>query len=208
MTPKTEALLDMIRPVQESAETPDPVRNWLGNLMTAIEDLEIPDERFVKGSPMPESIGALADEYSIVRAERLRLQKESEEVKSRETEIHNVILSFLNESADTGASGKLYRVQRVEKEVVNVVDWPALWKYIAENDAFDMLQKRLSDKAVTDRFEEALPGSEEKVNAMVSEYIAKNPEADPDAVKRSAVEHLGLPGIMGVKVPTLSFTKV
>lgn len=45
---------------------------------------------------------------------------------------------------------------------VKAVDWNAIYQYIDENDAIDLLQKRLTPTAVTDRFNagEHIPGVE------------------------------------------------
>lgn len=122
------------------------------------------DERFVKGGPLPNSIGAQADLYAEVRDLRLKMQKATDEVKSRETEIHDFILSALSESTDTGASGKTYRVQLVTKVRQHVKDWPTLWGFIREHGMFELLQKRLSETAAkefTDTYKQPLPGVED-----------------------------------------------
>lgn len=149
---------DVIRQLDNVANdpaTPAPVVEWLRGLSSQLFDAATPtqaveDPRFVKGEAMPTAIGPRADLYSEVREKRLAMEKAAAEVKARETEVFNSILSDLNESADTGASGKHHRVQRVMKEVKNVSDWPALWGHIRETGNFEMLQKRLSDGAVKD----------------------------------------------------------
>lgn len=122
------------------------------------------DERFVKGGPLPNSIGAQADLYAEVRELRLKMQKATDEVKDRETEIHNAILSALSESTDTGASGAHHRVQLVTKTRQHVKDWPSLFAFIRQYDLFDLLQKRLSDTAArefVDTYKQPLPGVED-----------------------------------------------
>lgn len=112
------------------------------------------DERYTKGGPLPSNIGAMADLYKDVETLRLSMQKAVDAVKEREVEIKGVILSALQESADTGAAGEKYRVQLVHKTRVNAKDWPALWAFIRQNDMFELLQKRLADKAVADLYEQ------------------------------------------------------
>lgn len=121
------------------------------------------DERFVKGGPLPNSVGAQADLYAVVRDLRLQMQKAVDEVKERETEIYNVIMSTLKESADSGAAGQNYRVQLVTKQRQNVKDWPAFHAFVRQYDLFEMLQKRLADKAVeefTEKYQQLPPGVE------------------------------------------------
>src|SRR5690606_11696539 len=100
-----------------------------------------------KGGPLPADLGAQADLYAEVRRRRLEADKAAAAIKERETEIYNVILSTLNESADTGAAGRFFRVQRVEKDVFNVENWDSLHAHIAATGDFTLLQRRLGEKA-------------------------------------------------------------
>lgn len=118
------------------------------------------------GAPLPNSIGRCADLYAAVRGLRLQMDKEVEAVKARETEIREHIINNLSKSQDTGAAGLKYRAQIVMKRAVKVADWPVFHSWVRKNDRFDMLQKRLSDKAVADWMDDAqnagrlLPGTE------------------------------------------------
>lgn len=121
------------------------------------------DDRFVKGTPLPQSVGRCADLYHEVREIRLAMEKETEVVKSRESEIKEHIINNLSKSDDTGAAGLRYRAQIVMKDVYKVLDWPVLHSWIRKNDRFDMLEKRLSKKAAEDFVVEEkrlLPGTE------------------------------------------------
>lgn len=111
-------------------------------------------ERFKLGGPNPESLGGMTDLYAEVRDLRLAMQKATDEVKARETELYKMILAALSESPDTGAAGARYRVQMVKKTFTNAKDWPALHAFIQQHGLFELLQKRLSDKAVQDLFDQ------------------------------------------------------
>lgn len=116
------------------------------------------------GGPLPKSLGRCADLYHDVRELRLAMEKEVEAVKSRETEIQEHIINNLSKSDDTGAAGLRYRAQvRSEtKPQVNELEggWKAVWSFIAKNNRFDLLQKRLAEKAVADMWDagEEVPG--------------------------------------------------
>jgi hypothetical protein len=119
------------------------------------------NEKFVKGGPVPNSLGGMADLYSDVRELRLGMQKAVDEVHERETELYNMMLATLKESPDNGAVGERYRVQLVQKEKVQAKDWPALHAFIRQYDQFQLLQKRLLDSAVAEFIEvhgQQLPG--------------------------------------------------
>jgi len=112
-------------------------------------------ERFQKGGPIPNSVGAMADLYSEVRDLRLAMQKATNEVKERETEVHKMILNALVESPDNGAAGEKYRVQLVKKTFHTAKDWASFHAYVRENGSFELLQKRLSETALKDLLEQA-----------------------------------------------------
>ena len=125
------------------------------------------DKKFIKGSPLPESIGLCADLYKEVSALRLAMQKEVDAVKSRESEIKQHIIDNLSKSDDTGVAGKKYRAQIVTKTAATVSDWEKVWNFIRENDRTDLVQKRINDKAVKEIWEagEQVPGVE-KFNSV------------------------------------------
>jgi hypothetical protein len=105
------------------------------------------------GAAMPKSIGRCADLYHDIRELRLMMEKESEAIKARETEIQEHIINNLSKSDDTGAAGLRYRAQVKQETKPQIADWKELTGYILENDRFDLLQKRLGEKAVTDLWE-------------------------------------------------------
>lgn len=109
------------------------------------------------GDPIPESMGAVADEYALTKNFRLAMEKVVEPVKDRESELRDHMIRNLEKSrgegGDTGAAGRMYRVQIKDKEIPKVNDWNRFWGFIAEYQRFDLLQKRTSDKAVMDMVE-------------------------------------------------------
>lgn len=131
------------------------------------ESERIMKEKYQAGTPLPESVGLCADLYSEVRELRLEMQRHTDAVRARETEIREYIIANLSKSDDTGAAGKKYRAQIVTRQQATVRDWDSLWSYIHTHKRFDLLQKRVSDKAVKDMWEagEAVPGVE-KFNSV------------------------------------------
>lgn len=116
-----------------------------------------------KGGPVPQSIGRCADLYHDLRDLRLAMEKQVDAIKARETEIREHIINNLSKSADTGAAGLRYRAQIITKSVVKVLDWGVVHSWIKKNDRFDMLQKRLAEKAVAEWMaaeNRILPGTE------------------------------------------------
>lgn len=128
-----------------------------------------------KEPTLPESIGRCADLYKEVSTLRLAMAKEVEEVETFEKKVKQHIIDNLSKSADTGAAGLRYRAQVVTKKVPRikvaedaepgqstVAGWAAFWAYVRETGRFDLMQKRLADKAIKDMFDagEDVPGVE------------------------------------------------
>lgn len=125
------------------------------------------------GAPMPVSMGRCADLYHDVRELRLAMEKEVAEIQAREAEIKAHIINNLSSAdGDTGAAGLRYRAQVVSKKkpiIAPVSDiyaqggWRVFCNWVASMNRFDMLQKRLSDKAVMDWMDQekkVIPGLE------------------------------------------------
>ncbi len=123
--------------------------------------------KYQEGSPLPPSIGLCADLFAEVRELRLAMQKHVDAVKAREKEVKDFIIDNLSKSDDTGAAGRKYRAQIVSKEVPTLKDWDAFTAFVVAHSRFDLLQKRLSDKAVKDLWEDgAEVDGVEKFNAI------------------------------------------
>ena len=124
--------------------------------------------KYTLEGPIPNTVGRAADLYKEVSALRIRMDKEVKKVKARETELKNHMIDNLSKSEDQGAVGLLYRVQLTEKVKPTAVDWEKIYDYIVENDRFDLLEKRLGDRAVLDIFEETgkMPPGIGKFNAI------------------------------------------
>lgn len=126
------------------------------------------------GGPLPQSLGGCADLLHDVRELRLQMEKEADTIKRRESEIKEHLITNLSKRDDTGSAGRRYRAQVKTTTKMRVATgdgqdgWGMLYAWIRQNDRFDMLQRRLSDKAVEDWVADngqPLPGTE-KFNAV------------------------------------------
>lgn len=121
---------------------------------------------------MPKKLADCADLLFTTRAERLQLQKIVDEKQAIETTITRFLIDSLPKDNASGIAGKMCRVSLVSKEVPQVNDWDAFYKFIAEefkkqekkfgtgSGAFALLQRRIGEKAVQELWEEdkAVPG--------------------------------------------------
>ena len=102
------------------------------------------------GAPLPENVGALADGLKEIKELRIDMDKQVEAVRRREREIEEAIMTRLEETGDTGAMGTRYKVQLVKKTKPKIADADQFFAWVQQTGAFDMLQKRVAEKAVMD----------------------------------------------------------
>jgi hypothetical protein len=101
----------------------------------------------------PKTLGACADHVYTLRQERLAAQKVVDALEEEEKALREHIINTLPKSEATGAAGKLARVTVITKEVPQVKDWDKFYAYVKKNNAWDLMQRRLSAAAVTERWE-------------------------------------------------------
>jgi hypothetical protein len=107
------------------------------------------------------SLAAQVDALYKTRQERLKLNKQADALEKEEKALKESIIAELSKSKTTKAiGGRLATATLVTKQKLVAEDWELVYKYIAKNDAFELLQKRLSDPAVIERMEagKTIPG--------------------------------------------------
>lgn len=117
-------------------------------------------DKFQKAIDDGKPLGYFVDLYRERRDLRLAMQKEVNAVAEEEKLVKDYLIDNIPKSGNTGVAGKKFRAQIKTKDVPRAEDWDKVYNFITENERFDMLQKRLSDKAVTDMWEagETIPG--------------------------------------------------
>lgn len=115
--------------------------------------LEPPRDPVPEGLKVPKTLAECADLLYKTRASRLAKDKEAEKLKNQETFLTNFIIDNLPKSNAEGVTGKVCRVELTRKEKPTVTDWDALYKYIKRTGAFELLQRRLTEAAIKERWE-------------------------------------------------------
>lgn len=118
----------------------------------------------------PKTMGACADRLYELRQKRLEMQKEVDKIAAEEAALKEHIINTLPKSEASGVAGKLARVTVITKVVPQVKDWDAFYKYVKKTGEFDLMQRRINDGAIKERWEagKEIPGVEHFNTVSVS----------------------------------------
>lgn len=110
---------------------------------------------------VPKTFGGCADKLFELKAKRAEVKTQLDDIDEDIKAIKEHIIQKMPKT-DTGASGKKARIKIVTKEIPQVKDWEAFYKYVKRTNSFDLLQRRLSVAAVAERLDDKkkLPGVE------------------------------------------------
>lgn len=101
---------------------------------------------------------SVTEEYVALRDSRAVLKKEydtrDQQIKDA-MQVREIWLQQAMDAIDAKSlrtdHGTAYKTIKTRS---NCADWPAFWDYIAENKRFDLLEKRVSQKPISDMLEE------------------------------------------------------
>jgi hypothetical protein len=89
-------------------------------------------------------IGIQIDALYALRAQRIDLEKDIENLKKQETSIKEAILEALGSMGLEAATGNTATASIKHSTRPQVTDWDAVYTYIQENRMFELLHKRLT----------------------------------------------------------------
>lgn len=100
----------------------------------------------------------LVKAYLNLREARHTLKRKFDEddgaLKIKQERIESALLAFLNENKVDRVATPLATVYRQEEMTPTAADWSAVYEFIKENDAFEMLERRLKKTFVKDYMEQ------------------------------------------------------
>jgi hypothetical protein len=110
----------------------------------------------------PKALAACADKYYQLKEQKAAAQKLVDAIDAEGKALKEHLINTLPKSEASGVAGKLARVTVVTKPVPQVKDWEKFYKYVKKTDQFELLQRRLSDAAVKERWDagKQVPGVE------------------------------------------------
>lgn len=111
-------------------------------------------------NPPGMTLQELIDAWGTARVTRLAEEKKVAKLEEKEKQLKAQVIAKMKAAQATSMGGQKYGANFQKKDKPTAGDWQKLYAYIKENDAFDLLQKRLTETAVTARWEEGeeIPG--------------------------------------------------
>jgi hypothetical protein len=104
----------------------------------------------------PEQLSELVDKFYEARELRLEADRKAAVLKKAETEFKDQLIRELTAQKVTSLGGQLARVTLQQKQKPIVTGWADLYVFIKTHDAFDLLQRRLTETAVKARWEDGI----------------------------------------------------
>lgn len=106
---------------------------------------------------LPVQPAVCADLLYEVRETRLRIQRECEKLEKAESALKNHFVEVLPVSSATGIAGHLALVKIESKPIPQVADWDAFYAYVRRKNAFELLQRRITESAIQERLDAKKP---------------------------------------------------
>ena len=107
-----------------------------------------------------EALGEKIDLVWSIRSQRMELERQAAQLEEDEKVMKAEILKLLQASEVTILGGALAIASREPKTIPAIREWATLYQHIQATGEFDLLQKRLGEAAVKERWDEglAVPG--------------------------------------------------
>jgi len=102
---------------------------------------------------IPKTLGATVDLLYTIQQARKAKQKEADDLETDEKALKTYLIETLPVSDASGVTGKIAHVKIETKKVPTTTDWDAFYKYVLKTKDFSLLQKRLGDAAIKERWD-------------------------------------------------------
>lgn len=122
------------------------------------------------------NIGEMIDRLIALKADRKELSQQDTILAREQSALEASILHAMFEVGTTRAESPSGSVSAKKKIVPAVTDWNEFYQWVAQHDAFDLLQRRLSGPAFRDRWDEgvAVPGTAQTELWDLSVHTTRN----------------------------------
>ena len=101
----------------------------------------------------PQSFGSMIDEMYELRNQKQDYESKAKKIKEQMDVLESAIINRLDIDETTMSRGKTASAILTEQEIPKVEDWDEFYQYIQENEAFHLLQRRVSTAAARETLE-------------------------------------------------------
>lgn len=117
----------------------------------------------------------ISDRLFALRDKLRELDDERKQITEQINSLKVIALARADEQGATRISTATGTLIVTETEVPNVNDWEEVWKYIVDNDAYHLVQKRINSAAYREllKLGEELPGADTYVKRDVNFRAAR-----------------------------------
>ncbi len=117
-----------------------------------------------------QKLGALVDALYLLDEQISRRNAETRKLGAKYSALEATIMKRLPSSDLSGIEGKRAAARFTRTVVGNVTSWPAVYKYIKQRGAFELLQRRINNAAYREYLENKIkvPGVERFINVKLS----------------------------------------
>lgn len=108
----------------------------------------------------PMTIGALADALYAKREEKRALEAKIKDIDEELKGLTEAAMAAMDAQGTTKGDGKKASLSISSQVVANVLDWDAVWPWVAKTKSFYMIQKRINDGSYRELLEmgKSVPG--------------------------------------------------
>lgn len=119
-------------------------------------------------SKAPKTLGQIADTIYKLREERYVLQNKAKDIESEEKRLKEKLRVQLLKFKSMTIGGKVAQVKMETATVPRIKDWDAFYAYVKKTGEFDLLQRRLNETAIEERW-----GQKKHVPGVQGEPVLK-----------------------------------
>mgnify|MGYP001576760948 CR=1 FL=1 len=101
--------------------------------------------------------GVIADNYKALDLQRLDLQRQADTIEREQKTLKAQLIEYFQTTETTAVSGTNGHIVSLVKKPQPIAEsWPDIQAYIVENNAWELVQRRLSDAAIKERLEQGI----------------------------------------------------
>ncbi len=111
---------------------------------------------------IPKDLGDCIDLAYKLREERIQIEHKADDVKAKEQKLKEHLITVFGKKKLEGAKGKTATCSLTHRTIARINDFTRFMAWVAKTKSYDMVQRKVNDKAYNSRLaeKESVPGLE------------------------------------------------